>query len=97
MPFQSVIESYSSFYSYFIQKPQETEAKLDDERQNEKEKGQCSIRREQHKPEKRQHQVGRKQNQEEKNQTDRGMEMGGYGKAYDERRMYFRVRGTRRY
>ena len=44
-----------------------------------------------------QHQVGRKQNQEEKNQTDRGMEMGGYGKAYDERRMYFRVRGTRRY
>ena len=34
---------------------QETiEAKLDDQRQNEKEKGQCSIRREQHKPEKEQ-------------------------------------------
>ena len=28
------------------------EAKLDNQRQNEKEKGQCSIQREQHKPEK---------------------------------------------
>ena len=34
-------------------KHQETEAKLDDQRQNGKEKGQCSIRREQHKSEKR--------------------------------------------
>ena len=33
-------------------KHQDTEAKFDHQRQIEKEKGQCSIRREQHKPEK---------------------------------------------
>ena len=35
-----------------LPKNKETDAKLDDERQNEKEKGQCSIQREQYKPEK---------------------------------------------
>ena len=53
------------------------EAKLDDQRQNEKEKGQCSIQREQHKPEKRQCPARRRQNKEEKNQYDGGIEMGG--------------------
>ena len=43
---------FSSYYSYSTQKHQQTEAKLDDPRQNEKEKGQCSIHREQNKPEK---------------------------------------------
>ena len=43
-------------------------------------KGQCPARR--------------RQNKEEKNQYDRGMEMGGQRKAYDEKRMYFRGRGN---
>ena len=67
---------YSSFYSYSTQKHQETESKLDDQRQNEKEKGQCSIRREQHKLEKRAVSRKRKTKQRRKNQYDRGMEMG---------------------
>ena len=50
------------------------EAKLDNQRQNEKEKGQCSIQREQHKPEK---DEDKRQNKEEKNQYDRGMEVRG--------------------
>ena len=53
------------------------EAKLDDQRQNEKEIGQCSIQREQHKPEKRQCPARRRQNKEGKNQYDGGIEMGG--------------------
>ena len=46
------MQIYSTSYSCSTQKHQETKAKLDDQRQNEKEKDKCSIRREQHKPEK---------------------------------------------
>ena len=53
------------------------EAKLNDQRQNEKEKSQCSIRREQHKPEKGQCPTRQKQNKEDKNQYNQGMKMGG--------------------
>ena len=42
--------SYSSSSSKSTQEHQETEAKFDDQSQNEKEKGHCSIRQEQHKP-----------------------------------------------
>ena len=64
-------------YSYSTQKHQETEAKLHDQRQNEKEKGQYSIRRVQDKPEKGQCPARRRKNKEEKNQYDQGMELSG--------------------
>ena len=51
--------------------------KLDDQRKNEKEKGQCSIRREQHKPKIGQCPTSRRPDKEVKNQYDRGLEMEG--------------------
>ena len=51
--------------------------KLDDQRKNEKEKGQCSIQREQHKPKIGQCPTSRRPDKEVKNQYDRGLEMEG--------------------
>ena len=56
---------------------QETEAKLNDQRQNKKGKGQCFIRQEKHKPQKGQCSARQRQSKEEKNQYNQAMEKGG--------------------